>query len=554
MSTFESLGLSQQITEAVGAIGFETPTAIQQQAIPHLLSGEEDFIGLAQTGTGKTAAFGLPLIQRTDTMLPFIQSLVLAPTRELCLQICRELESFASNQPGLKLLAVYGGADIVRQMKGLERGVHILVATPGRLRDLMRRGKVDFAHLQHVVLDEADEMLNMGFKEEIDDILQSVPENRRTWLFSATMPKEVRRISEDYMENPFELSVGQQNTSNADISHRFVFLRPAERYEALRRFIDFNSGLFALVFVRTRRDAAEVAERLTQDGYRADALHGDLSQHQRDRVMGAFRNRHLRILVATDVAARGIDVDDITHVFHFNIPDDIAFYTHRSGRTGRAGKKGESIILAHPKDKHLLKKLEKTVKIKLEPTEVPNGDAIFEQRLLGFFARAAQTPPHPAIEKYLPQIVEELGDMSREELALRLATSTMGHSLASYANSRPIGQAGPKDKPRLSRTDSRKLFINLGDMDLDGKGGMLSFLCEQGGISSSDIGKIDLQKKHAFVQVEEKAAARLIKAIDGLEHNGRTLRVNDGDTGPKGKKGKKGKGPRKKKEKAFRKR
>ncbi len=553
MSTFESLGLSQPITEAVGAIGFENPTSIQEQAIPRLLSGEEDFIGLAQTGTGKTAAFGLPLIQRTDVALPFVQSLILAPTRELCLQISRELESFSKNQPALKVLAVYGGAPIGQQIKGLKQGVHVLVATPGRLRDLMRRGKVDYAHLQHVVLDEADEMLNMGFKEEIDEILESVPEERRTWLFSATMPREVRRISEAYMTNPFELSVGQQNSSNADIQHQFVVLRPAERYEALRRFLDMNPAVFGLVFCRTRRETAEIAERLSRDGYKADAIHGDLNQPQRDRVMGAFRDRRLKVLVATDVAARGIDVDNITHVFHFNIPDDIHFYTHRAGRTGRAGNKGQSIVLAHPKDRHLLRKLEKKANIQFEPVEIPSGQAIFQQRLLGFFERIAETTPNPELLPYLPELIEPLESLSREELLLKVASATMSKQMQQYAKSKPLGQKPSKNGHELTTAESRRVFINIGQIDVHGKGELLAFLCEKADVAGSAIGKIDLQHKHAFVQAEVEAAARLINKLDGKPFQGRTLRVNDGGPQPgkskkkrrrfpkRGKKGKPGK-------------
>lgn len=532
MSTFESLGLSQPITEAVIAIGFETPTAIQEQAIPRLLAGEEDFVGLAQTGTGKTAAFGLPLLHRTDVALPSVQSLILAPTRELCLQICRELESFAKNQPKLKILPVYGGADIRRQIKALEKGVQVLVATPGRLRDLMRRGKIDYTHLKQVVLDEADEMLNMGFKEEIDEILEAVPKERRTWLFSATMPPEVRRISKNYMNNPFELSVGTQNAGNVDISHQYVVLRPSERYEALRRFLDMDPELFGLVFCRTRRETAEVAERLNRDGYEADAIHGDLNQTQRDRVMQGFRDRRLRILVATDVAARGIDVDNITHVFHFNIPDDLNFYTHRSGRTGRAGNKGISLVLAHPKDRHLLRKLEKVSKISFETVQVPSGPDIFEQRLLRFFEKITDADPNPELAEYLPEITAKFEGLSRDELLLKVASATMPKKMQAYAKSKPIGQKAQADKPFLKPHESRRIFVNIGQVDINGKGELLAYLCEKGGINGADVGKIDLQSKHAFVQVEIQAAAQLMNRLDGNTYEGRALRVNDAGPQP----------------------
>ena len=336
MNEFLALGLSQPVVDAIETLGYESPTPIQSQAIPQLLNNDTDFIGVAQTGTGKTAAFGLPLIEMVDPSLPVTQALILAPTRELCLQLSRELGQFAQFRKGLRILPVYGGADIGKQIRELKKGIQIVAATPGRLRDLMRRRAVDISKIQYIVLDEADEMLNMGFKEEIDEILQATPESRLTWLFSATMPEEVRRISNQYMVKPFELSVGKPNAGNEDIDHQYVTVRPKDRYETLRRFLDYDSDVYGLVFCRTRRDAGELAEQLSRDGYRTDALHGDLSQAQRDRVMEGFRSRHIRILVATDVAARGIDVDNITHVFHHNIPEDLNFYTHRSGRIGRA--------------------------------------------------------------------------------------------------------------------------------------------------------------------------------------------------------------------------
>ncbi|MBV6654867.1 MAG: DEAD/DEAH box helicase, partial [Mameliella sp.] len=405
-------------------------------------------------------------------------------------------------------------------------------ATPGRLRDLMRRGKVNYTHLQQVVLDEADEMLNMGFKEEIDEILEAVPEERRTWLFSATMPPEVRRISESYMHDPFELSVGTQNSGNVDISHQFVILRPSERYEALRRFLDMNPDLFGLVFCRTRRETAEVAERLNRDGYRADAIHGDLNQTQRDRVMQGFRDRRLRLLVATDVAARGIDVDNITHVFHFNIPDDLNFYTHRSGRTGRAGNKGISLVLAHPKDRHILRKLEKVSKISFEAVDIPSGPEIFEQRLLKFFDKITEVTPNPALLDYLPEIAAKFESLSKEDLLLQVASATMPKKMQAYAKSKPIGQKANPEKAFLKPNESRRVFINIGQVDIKGKGDLLSFLCDKGGIRGADVGKIDLQKKHAFIQVEIQAAAQLINKLDGETFEGRTLRVNDGGAQP----------------------
>ncbi len=541
MNEFSALGLSQPVVNAIASLGFERPTSIQSQAIPKLLNNDTDFIGLAQTGTGKTAAFGLPLVEMADPSVPETQALILAPTRELCLQISRELSQFGQYQKGLRILPVYGGADIGKQIRELKKGIHILAATPGRLRDLMRRGAVDISKVQYVVLDEADEMLNMGFKEEIDEILQKTPESKLTWLFSATMPEEVRRISNQYMVKPFELSVGQPNTGNEDIDHQYVAVRPKDRYDALRRFLDYDSDVYGLVFCRTRRDAGELAEQLTRDGYRTDALHGDLSQAQRDRVMERFRSRHIRILIATDVAARGIDVEHITHVFHYNIPEDLNFYTHRSGRTGRIGRKGISLILAHPKDLALIRRLEKRLKTQFSPVDIPSGQEIFEKRLLGFFQRIKKTEGHEAIRPMLPQLTEELEGLSREELIHRLASMTMSRGMKTHLNGKELNA---KNKASRSSTKGVELFINIGNMDVDGKAGFLALVCNQCGIPGSTIGKISLNEKHTFFYVEEEAVEKIVRAFDGKEYQGRELRVNSSQ--PKS-------GKKKMKKKAFKK-
>lgn len=534
MNEFLALGLSQPVADAIESLGFERPTQIQSQAIPKLLQDDTDFIGLAQTGTGKTAAFGLPLVEMVDVSQPVTQALILAPTRELCLQIARELGQFAQFQKGLRILPVYGGADIGRQIQELKKGIHIVAATPGRLRDLMRRRAVDISQIRYVVLDEADEMLNMGFKEEIDEILQETPEGKLTWLFSATMPEEVRRISNQYMVKPFELSVGQPNAGNDDIDHQYITVRPKDRYEALRRFLDFDRDVYGLVFCRTRRDAGELAEQLSRDGYRTDALHGDLSQAQRDRVMERFRNRQLRVLIATDVAARGIDVDNITHVFHYNIPEDLNFYTHRSGRTARAGRKGISLILAHPKDLGIIRRLEKRLKTQFTPASIPSGQEIFEKRLLDFFQRLKSAEGHPAIEPMLPQLVQELEGVSREELIHRLASMTMSRGMKAHLSS---GSLDAGAKASRSNTRGVELFINIGALDVDGKAGFLSLICGQSRIPGSSVGKIDLSSKHAFFHVAEEDAEKVIRAFDGSQYQGRELRVNASK--PKTQKGKK---------------
>lgn len=539
MKEFFALGLSQPLVDAVAQLGFERPTAIQSQAIPRLLQDDTDFIGLAQTGTGKTAAFGLPIVERVDVALPYIQALILAPTRELCLQISRELEQFGRFRKGLRVQAVYGGASIAGQLRDLRQGPQIVAATPGRLRDMMQRKAVTLTHLQYLVLDEADEMLNMGFKEEIDDILQHTPEDKQTWLFSATMPAEVRRISQDYMEDPFELTIGDKNSSNADIDHQFVLVRPADRYEALKRFLDHEDEHFSLVFCRTRRDTSEVAEQLNADGYPCEALHGDMDQRQRDRVMARFRDRKIRTLIATDVAARGIDVDNISHVFHYNIPEDLNFYTHRSGRTGRAGSKGISLILAHPKDRNLIKQLEKRLKVSFTPVTIPSSEAIYEKKILDYFKKLAETPIRPEAEALLSILSKELAEYSREELILQLASLRLKKFARSGALDRDLN-AGSKKQQHTDRNGNfKKLFINVGKIDLGGKGEFINFLCSTGKISGEAIGKIEMQTKHTFFQLEGQFVAQVVRAFDNATLEGRPLRVNEDGYQPKKKGGKK---------------
>jgi ATP-dependent RNA helicase DeaD len=537
MQAFEALGLSQPMVEAVKALGFTLPTPIQAQAIPRLLTEDIDFIGLAQTGTGKTAAFGLPLVERIDDSQNVTQALILAPTRELCLQITTELTQFARFRSQIRTLAVYGGADISKQIREAKRGAHIIVATPGRLRDLMRRKAVNLQNIRIAVLDEADEMLNMGFKEEIDEILIETPEEKLVWLFSATMPPEVRRISEDYMDHPFELSVGAKNASNADIEHQYVLVRPSDRYPALCRFLDFTQNTYAIVFTRTRRDASELAEQLTRDGYNADALHGDLSQAQRDRVMNRFRDRQLKVLIATDVAARGIDVSNISHIFHFNIPEDLNFYTHRAGRTGRAGQKGLSIILAHPKDRDLIRRLEARLKTPFTPVAIPSGQEVFEKRLLGFLKKVKNAEPHQSIAPLLPALMQDLEDLSKEELVHKLVSMTMKPSMQAHLDGKNLNI---KEKgARLPEGKTIELFINIGSLDVENKAGFLSYVCGKSGISGSEIGKIDLNTKHTFFQVSESVAQQIIKSLDGLQYQGRDVRVNAGSPPKRERTGKK---------------
>ncbi|MEZ4988661.1 MAG: DEAD/DEAH box helicase [Saprospiraceae bacterium] len=432
MSDFASLGLSQPILDALNKLGFHTPTPIQAQAIPFLLEGERDLVGLAQTGTGKTAAFGLPLIERMDAANAFPQGLVLAPTRELCVQITQELVSFTTFRPLLQITPVYGGADIRGQMRDLKRGTQIVVATPGRLRDLIRREAIVLDNIATVVLDEADEMLNMGFKEEIDEILESVPKTRRTWLFSATMPPEVKRLTKAYMLDPFEIMAGNTNQTNQDIDHQYIVVKPRDRVEMLRRFIDADPALYGLVFCRTRAETITLMEDLQRDGYGVEALNGDLSQAQRDRAMHRFRSRRVRLLIATDVAARGLDVQGITHVFHFNIPDEWAFYAHRSGRTGRAGEKGRSILFLHPSDRHKLRQLDKQLRLEFTEIQAPSVLGLVEERLQKVFNQLAGTQPIQGLETMIEGMALALEGISREELIERIAALSFSRMPVHY--------------------------------------------------------------------------------------------------------------------------
>lgn len=547
MNEFSTLGLSQPLVDAIEELGFVQPTPIQSKAIPELLNNETDLVGLAQTGTGKTAAFGLPLVELVETDEKHIQALILAPTRELCLQIANELKLFGKHFPQLKITEVYGGADIGQQIRQLKKGVHIVVATPGRLRDLIKRKAIKLGGVEYVVLDEADEMLNMGFKQEIDDILENTPEDKLTWLFSATMPDEVRRISKNYMSDPIELSVGSRNTSNADIDHQYVITRPSERYEVLKRFLDFDASIFGLVFCRTRQDTKELADRLSHDGYNADALHGDLNQAQRDRVMAKFRTGRLQLLIATDVAARGIDVNDISHVFHFNIPEDRAFYTHRSGRTGRAGKQGISLILCHPKDLFMIREIERRLKVKFSIAHIPTGQEICQQRLKEHFQKIQNVEANEAIQAYLPEILIELEEYTKEELIEKVASLSFNRFLENYRYAVDLNKKA-KDKKKTRSRDAKmtSLFINIGEIDVDGKGGFLSFICEASGIPGSAVGRIKLMDKHSFFDVEEELAEGVIHHVSKASINGRKIRINSGDRTNSKRKGKKDKKYRKK--------
>ncbi len=543
--TFKDLGLSKDILRSISEIGFEQPSEIQEKSIPVLLDTDRDYVGLAQTGTGKTAAFGLPMIQQIDPSYRAIQALILCPTRELCLQIAKELEAYSKYSDGVKVVAVYGGASISDQIRTIKRGVNIVVGTPGRTIDLINRKALNFDSVSKLVLDEADEMLNMGFKEDINEILKSTPPFKRTWLFSATMPKEVEKIASNYMEDPFKITVGTKNSSAKNIDHKFCLVNGRDKYHALRRFVDYSPGMFGIVFTRTRREAKQVAENLMNDGYNADALHGDLSQAQRDTVMGKFRKKNIQVLVATDVAARGIDVDDVTHVFHYELPDEIESYTHRSGRTARAGKSGISIALISPSKSSRIKLVEKQIGKKLELIKAPTGEEICGIQLMNMINSVYEVEVNEkGIAPYVAQIHEHLKDFSKEELIERFVSVEFNRFLKDYQKAGDINvdpsrmkkgresSGGRKDKGEANKN---RVFINIGKMDgFENKGQLLGFVCNNSGLDGNSVGKIDLFDSFAFMSVEDGAGEYLIKKMDGKTVESRKIRVEFSNDKPKG--------------------
>ena len=529
MKSFEALGLSKGLVDSVEQIGFETPTPIQEKAIPVLLKGNRDFVGLAQTGTGKTAAFGLPLLELIDAESRFTQALVLAPTRELGLQIASDLENFTEKFKPFNIVAVYGGSSISEQIRKVKRGAQIIVATPGRLIDLIERKAINLSTIQYVVLDEADEMLNMGFKEDLDKILSFTPDEKNTWLFSATMPREVKAIMKNYMTDPHELTIGEQNVGNVNIEHYYVMVQERDKYLALKRILDDNPEIFGLIFCRTRIDTQRIAEMLMKDGYNADALHGDLTQQQRDRVMLKFRNRSLQILVATDVAARGIDVEDISHVIHMNMPDEMEFYTHRSGRTARAGKKGISIAMIARKELGRVKQLEKTLKAPFKRMMVPTGSQVCQKQLLALMHKVREVKVNEdEIAEFLPAVFEELNDLTKQELIKRFASIEFNRFLDYYRNAPDLNQDDRKaivgGEGDRYITGSR-FFINLGKMDGLDPGNMLGFIEDVSGVSRKFIGKMELKGAYSFFEVEKDKAEMLLNEFKGVEYKGRQVRI-----------------------------
>jgi ATP-dependent RNA helicase DeaD len=545
--TFEQLGLRTEILNAIKDLGFETPTPIQQQAIPELLAQPKDMVGLAQTGTGKTAAFGLPMLSLINFNERHIQGLVIAPTRELCLQICNDFKEYSKYIKGANITAIYGGASIDRQAQEIRRGTHVVVATPGRLADMIRQRIVDISRVEYVVLDEADEMLNMGFKEELDAILEKTPKDKITWLFSATMPQEVARISRSYMHEPLEISVGQKNSSNENIQHTYFVIKDKDRYHALKRIIDLHPNLFGLVFCRTKRETQVVADNLMRDGYNAEPLHGDLSQMQRDQVMKKFRERTLKILVATDVAARGIDVDDITHVINYNLPDDVENYTHRSGRTARAGKLGESIVLINTQEMYKIKAIERQIKKEFKKALIPSGEEICYIQLMTLIERIKSTHvKEEDINEFLPAVMEQFSEMTKEDLLKRFVYVEFSRFIQYYRGSKDLNaeaRAGGRDRESGGRDDDRKsksssgyesrgkdgiftrFHINKGDANGLSKGALVRLVCDKAGITSKQIGRIDVRGDYSFLEVEQAIDKKVFESMKGAQFDGVDLRI-----------------------------
>lgn len=535
MNKFEQLGLNESLLLAIKDLGFENPSEVQEKAIPVLLEQNTDLVALAQTGTGKTAAFGFPLIQKIDAENRNTQALILSPTRELCLQITNEIKLYSKYIKGLHTVAVYGGASITEQAREVKRGAQIIVATPGRMQDMINRGLVNIKNIDFCILDEADEMLNMGFYEDICSILSDTPDEKNTWLFSATMPAEVARIAKQFMHNPEEITVGHKNSGSATVSHEYYVVNARDRYEALKRLADANPDIFSVVFCRTKRDTQAVAEKLIEDGYNAAALHGDLSQAQRDGVMKSFRGRQIQMLVATDVAARGIDVDNVTHVVNYQLPDEIETYNHRSGRTGRAGKLGTSIVIVTKSELRKIHSIERIIKQKFEEKTIPSGIEICEIQLLHLANKIHDTEVDHEIDNYLPAIYEVFQDLSKEELIKRMVSVEFNRFLNYYKKKRDIAseKSERSSEPREIRAgDPVRYFINIGARDDFDWMQLKDFLKETLELGRDDVFKVDVKEGFSFFNTDGEHTEKVMETLNGFELNGRRINVeiskNDG--------------------------
>ena len=553
MDNFKQTRLHPDILKAITEMGFETPTPIQAKTIPHLMASAHDLIATAQTGTGKTAAFGLPSIHLTDMEDRRTQTLVLCPTRELCMQITKDLGNFSKYINGMNILAVYGGASIQAQIKSLKKGAQIVIGTPGRTKDLIKRKRLDISHVARVVLDEADEMLTMGFKKDLEMILAQTPQEKQTLLFSATMSKRVVEITKSYMNNPLEIAAARMNIAAENVQHIYYMVNAKDRYEVIKRIIDINSGIYGIVFCRTRRETKEVANKLMHDGYNADTLHGDLSQMQRDEVMGRFRNRQLQILVATDVAARGLDVDDLSHVINFNLPDDDEIYVHRSGRTGRAGKKGISIIIIHTREVRKIREIEKKFSITFIRETVPSGLDICKKRLYTLIGKVENVEvDEQQIGQFMPDIYKKLEWLEREELIKHFVSTEFNRYLSYYKNARDINISGDSmgekrsKREKRSREDRRNtsfagFYVNVGFKHKLNPGRLIGLINECLRSSDAVIGKIEVMKTFSFFEIDNKWESKLFVGFKGKKFEGIPLLIEVDKGSLRSERGSKGK-------------
>ncbi len=530
MSTFLELGLKDPINKALTDLGYEKPTVIQEKAIPQIISSTDDLKAFAQTGTGKTAAFSLPILELLDEKNGNVQAIILSPTRELAVQIGNNIKDFCKYLPDVKVTTVYGGSSMEDQIRSLKRGSQIVVGTPGRTVDLIKRRALKLGNVQWLVLDEADEMLNMGFKDELDRVLEATPETKQTLLFSATFPREVEAIARNYMTKPVEITSGEKNSGSENVSHEYYSVTERTRYPALKRIADLNPDIYAIIFCRTRRETQEVADNLIRDGYSADSLHGDLSQGQRDSVMGKFRKKTIKILVATDVAARGLDVTELTHVLNHKLPDQIENYTHRSGRTGRAGNKGISIVLVNGKEKGKLRQIERIIKKKFIEGKVPTGKEIIKNQLINLIDKVQNTEVNESeMEEFLPSIYEKLEALDREELIKKFVSLEFNTMLKYYENSKDLNNLSSKDNSRARSRDENmtRFFINIGRKDSLNPGKLIGLINEQNIGDKVEIGAIDILDTFSFFEIDKNYEDATLSAFldNQPDFDGRSVNV-----------------------------
>lgn len=526
MNNFQDLGLNEDLLHAITDLGFKTPSEVQSKTIPILLEQDTDLVSLAQTGTGKTAAFGFPMLQKINVDSRTTQGLILSPTRELCLQITNEMKLYGKYLNGLNVVAIYGGASITEQAREVKRGAQIIVATPGRMKDMINRNLVDISKIEFAVLDEADEMLNMGFYEDITDILSYTPQDKNTWLFSATMPNEVATIAKKFMHNPVEITVGNKNESTNQVSHEYYLVNSRDRYSALKRLADANPDIFSVIFCRTKRDTQKIAEQLIDDGYSAGALHGDLSQNQRDMVMKSFRNQQIQMLVATDVAARGIDVDDITHVINYQLPDEIETYTHRSGRTGRAGKTGVSMVIVSKSELRKIKSIERIIKKNFVRKDIPDGMEICEVQLMSLANKVHNTEINHEIDKYLGSINQLFEDTSKDELIKKFFSVEFTRFYDYYQKAKNLNVEDSSDSNRTERSsDDTRYFINVGKKDGFDWMKLKDFLKEVLDLGRDDVFKVDVKDSFSFFNTDAVLQEKVLGFFNDFKYEGRFVNV-----------------------------